>query len=142
MTVPTNIPEAPIVHTKHESFQGSKGKTISIATEVLQHVLKTIMNIQDDEEVESFTHWMSFRGFANFTDNYDKYCHILHSILDPSDYKLNGIRCSLTCCTMSKLRMFNKWMATKLTNDDLKLHDDLLTSLTRKQFDNFQHEDI
>ena len=55
MTVPTNIPETPIVHTEHESSQGSKGKKISIYTVVLQHVLKTIMDIQDDEEVESFS---------------------------------------------------------------------------------------
>ena len=62
MTVPTNIPETPIVHTDHESFQGSKGKNISISTEVLQHVLKTIMDIKDDDKVESFSHWMSYRG--------------------------------------------------------------------------------
>ena len=65
MTVPTNIPETPIVHTEHKSFEASKGKKISIPMEVLQHVLKTIMNIQDDEKVASFFHWMSFRGFAN-----------------------------------------------------------------------------
>ena len=110
--------------------------------EVFQHVLKTIMNIQDDEEVESFSHWMSFRGFTNFTDICETYHHILHTIQDHRDYKLNGIRCSLTCCTMNKLRLFIKWMATKSTNDDLKLHDDLLTSLTRKQFDNYKHEDM
>ena len=69
------------------------------------------MNIQDDEEVESFSDWMSFIDFA-------------------------------TECNMSKIRMFIKWMATKLTNDDLKLHDDLLTSLTREQFNNFKHEDM
>ena len=59
MTVPTKIPEIPIVHTNHKSFQGSKGKKISISMKVLQHVLKTIMDIQDDEEVESFSHRMS-----------------------------------------------------------------------------------
>ena len=59
MTVSTNIPDTPIVDTEHEPSQGSKGKKISIHMEVLQHVLKTSMNIQDDEEVESFSHWMS-----------------------------------------------------------------------------------
>ena len=42
---------------------------------------------------------------------------------------------------MNKLRMFIKWMSTKLTNNDLKLHD-LLISLTREQFNNFKHEDM
>ena len=33
-------------------------------------------------------------------------------------------------------------MSTKSTDDDLKLHDGLLISLTREQFDNFKHEDM
>ena len=49
MTVPNNIPETPIAHREHEPFQGSKGKKISIPMEGFQHVLKPIMNIQDDE---------------------------------------------------------------------------------------------
>ena len=142
MTVPTNIPDAPTVHTKHKPSQGSKGKNISIPMEVLQHVLKTIMNIQDDEEVESFSHWMSFSGFTNFIDICKAYHHILHSIEDHNDYQLNGIRCSLTYCTMNKIRLFIKWMAIKSKNDDLKVNDDLLTSLTGEQFDNFNHEDM
>ena len=40
---------------------------------------------------------------------------------------------------MNKIRMFIKW---KSTNDNLKLHDDLLSSLTREQFNNFKHEDM
>ena len=38
--------------------------------------------------------------------------------------------------------MFIKWMAIKLINDDLKQNDDLHTSLTTEQFDNFNHEDM
>ena len=114
MTVPTNIPETPIVHAHHKSFQGSTGKNISISMDVLQHDLKTIMDIKDFEEVESFSHWMSYRGFANVTDIFDTNYHIFHSIQDYSDYKLNGLRCSLTFCTMNKIRMFIKWMAKKI----------------------------
>ena len=33
-------------------------------------------------------------------------------------------------------------MVIKSTNYDLKLNDDLLTSLTRQQFDSFDHEDM
>ena len=110
MTIPTNIPETPLVHTKPKSSQGSKGKKISIPKEVFQHVLKKIMDIQDDEEVESFYQWMSFRGFHNFIDLCGTYNHILHTMQDHHDYKLNEIRCSITICTMNKLRMFTKWM--------------------------------
>ena len=52
MTVPTNIPETPMVHTKHESLHGSKGTNI----EIFQHVLKTVMGIMDDEQIELFSH--------------------------------------------------------------------------------------
>ena len=55
MTVPTNIPETPIVHTNHKSLQGSNDTNTFISMEILQHVLKTIMDIKTDEEVESFS---------------------------------------------------------------------------------------
>ena len=72
MTVPTNIPETPIVHTNHKSLQGFKGTNLSIPMEVVQHVLKTVMGIIDDEEVESFSQWMSYRGFYNFKEICDQ----------------------------------------------------------------------
>ena len=127
MTVPANIPETPIVHTNHKSFQGSKDTNTSIPMEILQHVLKTVMNIKNDEEVESFSHWMSYRVFDNFTDICDTLYHILHIIQDYSEYKGNQLRCSLEFCTMNKIRMFINWMATKLINDNFQLHDEFLT---------------
>ena len=51
MTVPTNIPETPMVHTEHKSLQGSKGTNIPISMEIHQHVLKTDMGIMDDEQI-------------------------------------------------------------------------------------------
>ena len=56
MTVPTNIPETPMVHTEHESLHGSKGTNISILMEILQHVLKTVMGIMDDDQIACFSH--------------------------------------------------------------------------------------
>ena len=95
MTVPTNIPETPIVHTNHKSLQGSNDTNTSISMEILQHVLKTVMDIKTDEEVGSFSHWMSYRGYGHFTDICVKFYHVLDSINDYSEYKVNGLRCSL-----------------------------------------------
>ena len=72
MTVPTNIPETPMVCTEHKSLHGSKDMNISIPVEILQHVLKTVMGIMDDEQIESFSHWMIYRCFYNFTDISDQ----------------------------------------------------------------------
>ena len=48
---------------------------ISIPMEICQYVLKTVMGIMDDEQIESFAHWMSYRGVYSFTDICDQlYC--------------------------------------------------------------------
>ena len=140
MTVLTNIPETP--NTNHKSFQESKDRNTFSPIEALQHILKTIMDIKDDEQVKCFYDWMSYRGYENFGEIFDAYHHILNTVQDCSNYKLNGIRCSLSENTMNRLRMFIKWMTTKSEEDDIQPHDDLLTSLTREQFINFKHEDM
>ena len=82
---------------------------------------------------------MSYRGFDNFTDICGQFYHILDSIHDYSEYKVNGLRCSLEFSTMNKIRLFINWMATKLINDNFKLYDELLISL-REQLNNFRQE--
>ena len=103
MTVPTNFPELPIVNTDHEYLQGSKGTILSIPMEVLQHVVKTVMGILDNEEVESFSHSMSYRGFHNFTEICDQLYHISDDIQNYGEYRVNGLRYSLTFSTMHKI---------------------------------------
>ena len=110
--------------------------------QILQHVLKTVMGIKNDEEVESFSHWMSYRGFDNFTDICVEFYHILDSIHDYSEYKVNGLRCSLKFSTMNKIRLFINWMATKMTDDNFELYAVFLMSLTTEQFNNFRQEDM
>ena len=105
MTVPTNIPETPIVHTNHKSLQGSKGAKLSIPIKALQHVLKTVVGIIYDEEVESFTHWMSYREFYNFTEICDQLYHISDDIQNYGEYRVNALRYSLKFSTMHKIRM-------------------------------------
>ena len=92
MTVPTNIPETPMVHTKHKSLHRSKGTNISIPMEILQHVLKTVMGIMDDEQIESFSHWMYYRGFYTFTDIHDQFHHISDNIYNYTEHRVNGIK--------------------------------------------------
>ena len=55
MTVPTNIPETAMVHTKHKSLHRFKCMNTSIPMEILQHILKTVMGIMDDDQIESFS---------------------------------------------------------------------------------------
>ena len=85
---------------------------------------------------------MSYRGYDNFTDICVECYHILDSIHDYSEYKLNGLRCSLKFITMNKIRLFIIWMATKMTDDNFKLYAELPISLTREQFNNFRQEDM
>ena len=58
----------------------------SIPMEIVQHVLKTVMHIMDDEQIESFSHWMSYRGFHNFTDICDQLYHISEDIYNYAEY--------------------------------------------------------
>ena len=110
MTVHNNIPQTPMVHTNHESLQGSKGTNISIPMEIHQHVLKTVMGIMDDEQIESFSHWISYKGFYSFIDICDQLYHISGDIQNYNEYRVNGIKYQLKFSTMHKIKMFIKWM--------------------------------
>ena len=66
MTVPTNIPETPIVHIEHESLNRSKGMKPPIHMEILQHVLKTGLGIMDDDQIECLSHWVLYKGYFSF----------------------------------------------------------------------------
>ena len=133
MTVPTSIPETPIVCMEHESLQRSKGMSTFIPTEITQHVLKTVMGIMDGEQIESFSHWVSYRGFYSFTDICDHFHHISEDIYKYDEYRVNGIKYQLKFNTMYKIKMFIKWMSERMKNDSFILHDEFITSLTREQ---------
>ena len=135
MTVPTNIPETPMVHTEHKSFHGYKGTKHSIPMEVIQHVLKTVLGIKDDDEKESFSHWVCYRGYHSFDDISDNICNY-------AEYKVNGIKYHLNSNTMHKIKMFINWMSREMKDGIYILHDEFLTSLTREQFIEFRPGDI
>ena len=75
MTVPTNITETPMGHTEQESLLKSKGKKHLISLELIQHVFKTVMGFFDYKQVEDLSYWIHFRGYYNFDDVYDTFCH-------------------------------------------------------------------
>ena len=142
MTVPPNNPETPMVHTKHESLHGSKGTNISIPMKILQHVLKTVMGIMDDEQIVSFSHWISYRGFYSFTDISDQLYHISEDTQNYTEYRVNGLKYQLKFSTMHKIKMFIKWMSERMINGSFRLHDEFLTSLKGELFIDFRQEDM
>ena len=59
MTVPANIPETPMAYTNYKSLKESKkDSSSSKSMEVYQHVLKKVMDIQNEDEIQSFSKWM------------------------------------------------------------------------------------
>ena len=66
MTVPAKIPES------KEDSRTSK------SMEVYQHVLKPVMDIQNEDEIQSFSKWMNYVGYDNITD----LCTDFYQILD------------------------------------------------------------
>ena len=63
MTIPTSIPETPMAHPDHKSVQESKEcSTSSKSMEVYQHVLNKVMDIQNEDEIQSFSKWMAYNS--------------------------------------------------------------------------------
>ena len=131
-----------MVHTKHKSLHGSKGTKHSIPMEPIQHVLKTVLGINDDDQIESFSHWVYYRGYHSSNDM----CEHLHCILDNignyAEYKVNGVKYHLNSNIMYKINMFINWMSKEMKDGIYILHDEFLTSLTREQFIEFRQGDI
>ena len=143
MTVPTNIPETPMAHTNHESLHESKeDSTTSKSMEAYQLVLKTVVDIQNEDEIQSFSKWMNYRGYDNFTDLCADFYHILDHIHDCSDYRVDGQECALKFGTINKIRMLISWMTTKMTEYTFELYAEHLLALTRHQFIKFRQADM
>ena len=93
MTVPTSIPETPMAHTDHKSIQESKESSTSPRSmEVLHHIIYKVMDIQDEEEIQSFKQCMKYRDFEAFTEMCNAFSYMLDNIHDHSEYKLDGLK--------------------------------------------------
>ena len=96
MAVPTNITEPPMAHIKQKSLHRSKGKKHSFPVELYLHVFEDIMCITADDQLEFLYNWISYRGFLNFDDLHEQYCHNPDSINQDLDYKINGMYKTVT----------------------------------------------
>ena len=90
--------------------------------DVFQHVINKVMDIQNEEEIQSFKTWMPYRGFETLTDLCNAFSYILDHIHDYSEYKVDGSRFALKFGTMNKLRFFIKWMSTSMTDSIFELY--------------------
>ena len=138
MTVPTNISEPPMAHTKQKSLCGSKGKKHSFPMELYHHVFDTIVCITADDQLESLCHWISYRGFLNFDDLHKQYHHNPESINQEIDYKLNGVQKALSSNIIQKLTLFTYWMTKERECSISVLKDEFIQTLTREQFIEFR----
>ena len=82
--------------------------------EVFQHIINKVMNIPNEDKIQSFKPWMSYRGFEISTDMHTAFSYMLDSIHDHSEYKVDGLRFALKFGTMNKLRLLIKWMTTSM----------------------------
>ena len=102
-----------MIHTEHESLHGSKGTKHSIPMEVLQHLLKTVLGTRDDDQVDSFSHWVSYKGYHYLNDVCEHLCHISDDIGKYAEYGVNRIKYHLNFNVIHKIKMFNNWMSEK-----------------------------
>ena len=133
-----------MAHPDHKSIQESKeGSTSARSMEVFHLIVNKEMGIQNEEEMQSFKQWMSYRGFEKFTDMCNAFSYMLDNINDDhSEHKFDGLRHALKFGTMNKLRLFIRWMFTSTTDSTFKLYAEDLLALTREQFDNFRQKDM
>ena len=68
MDIPTSITETPMAQPNKKSIQVSNEDSISPnSMQVMHHVINNVLMIEEDEIV-SFSKWMEYRGYNNFTD--------------------------------------------------------------------------
>ena len=115
-----------------ESLQESKDTSSPRSMEVLLHILRKILGIKDEEEDKSFSKWMKYRGYDNYTYICADFCHILDRIHDYSEFSADALRNVLKISTMNKIRMFTSWMGTKMTDGFFELYPVDLLALTRE----------
>ena len=92
------------------------------------------MDIQNEDEIQSFSKWMTYKDDENLTD---LSVDILDNIHDCSDYRVNGSKYALKFGTKNKLRM-----STRMKDSTSELYVEHLLGLKRAQFDNFRQKDM
>ena len=131
MTIPTNIPETPKAQSDFKSIQEAYEDLVSSKSlQVYHHVCNKVMDIQNEDEIESLSKWMTYRGYENFTNLCVDFYRELDNIHDFSDYRVDGQKCALKFGTMNKLRLFISWMSTRMKGISFELYAEHLLALT------------
>ena len=99
-----------MAHTEEKSLCGSRGNKHSIPMELYHHVFDTDLGIFEDDQLQDIYNWISNRGFLNFDDLHEQYCHNPESIRQECDYKLNGVQKHLNSNIIQKITLFTCWM--------------------------------
>ena len=100
------------------------------------------MDIQNEDEIQSISKWMIYRGNDTFSDLCADFYQIHYQIHDYSDYRVDGQKCAPKFCTMNKIRMFISWMTTKMTDLTFELYAEYLLTPTNHQFNKFRQADM
>ena len=110
--------------------------------ELLQYVFKTVLGMWNDDQIESFSHWVHYRGYFSFDDMYHHFHHNPDNIDKYDEYKVNGVKDHLNSNILHKIKTFFIWMSTEMKSGICILHDEFLISLTREQFIELRQGDI
>ena len=112
-----------MAQSDYGSIQDSKEDSTSPKSmEVHHHALNEVMDITNKDDTESFSKWMTYRGYENFVDLCVDFHQELDNIHDFSDYRVDGMKCALKFGTMNKLRLFISWMSTRMKSTKFELH--------------------
>ena len=125
-----------------QSSQGSNEKSPnSHSKQLLHHVLKNILKIEEDERV-SFSKLMEYNCFYHIHG----ICHDLQFKLDHmndyNDYIVNGQHCALNFSTKNRLKLLISLMPTLKKENAFQLSSQYLLSLTYQDFNKFRQEDM
>ena len=131
-----------VIQTYQQSSQGSSEKSPnSHSKQLLHHVLKNILKIDQDERV-SFSKRMEYHWFYHIHE----LCHDLQFKLDHihdySDYILKGQHCALKFSTMNNLKLLISLMPIMNTENVFQLSSQYLLSFTYQDFNKFRQEDM
>ena len=125
-----------------ESIQeSSKDSTTPNPIQVLHHVLNNVLKVKE-HEVISISKWMKYMGYNNFTDLCVDLLFELNHVHVFSNYIVDGQYCALKFGTMNELKLFIKWMSTRMKDTTFELAAEYLLALTYEEFNVFRQEDM
>ena len=125
-----------------ESIQeSSEDSTSPNSIQVFYHVLNKVLKIKK-HEVVSISKWMKYMGYNNFTDLCVDRLIELNYIHDFSSYIVDGQYSALKLGTMNKLKLFIRWMSTRMKGTTLTPLTSQTSGSKKRQAFLSQHNDL